>query len=271
MTKNKIISLISTAKIEQACKLLIEITNQYENTENYTNTLIVLMSRYHELRLNDIKGIISVDEKSLENNRIIDGLISSTDIIFNYIENGAKKILLEKEGDSEVLVYDSADFINYAGVMFFDKYNTARKLDNISIAIKNGEIEWNLIAEAKESVGINFFLNFLKGRVEYEYYTKTFNKVKDNIMFYMIPMKSNYDLIEVGSEIREDESNGFSPFRVRKISSQNSGKWLKGQIDFDFTELDEANESVFAPRINEGSPRPDKGEFRIRKIKIYKT
>lgn len=129
-----------------------------------------------------------------------------------------------------------------------------------------------LVARGTESVGVNRNFQLLQGRARFQYRAVISMAENRNLLFCMIPMQGELnDLIEVGASQREELENAYSPYRVRyfvpevQIGNQD---WQWAEIDFDFHEIPSASYSIFAPRINEGCPRPGPGELHIRSLEI---
>ncbi len=124
-----------------------------------------------------------------------------------------------------------------------------------------------------EYVGLNKAVPFLRGRVRFEYMAVSSSATNLNLMFYMIPMKGILaDLIEVGAQRRSEPANAYSPYRERYFVPEGQigdGRWHYASIEFDFTKNRDASYSIFAPRINEGCPRPGAGELKIRNVELY--
>ncbi len=270
MDKNSIHNLIASNKLDAAFSELLSITANYGGDANtYKKSLIVLSNQFNELKQKKIIGTLTPNEKSILNNQILDRTLNLIDEIFKLIES-TSSINAKEQSHSEKIVYNSSDFMLYDNkVTFgtighkFHEYNAQSEFDS------NKNIIWKLFAKDEEQVGLNIFLDTIKGYVSFDYYPTHFNTTKDNLIFFMIPMKSNDSVIEVGAEIRRDPKNGFSPFRIRKVAKPFSDKWISEKIYFDFSETPEAKESVFAPRINEGCPRVGNGGFKIRNVKVF--
>lgn len=269
--ESKFTRLITTYKIHEALSLLLDIISNYDFESNSVKSNIMLLSgRYHNLKQEKFKGTISSADALLESNQILDGILGLSESIFKRISQSDKIGLKEKntkKQDSKI-IYDSKNFLHYEGNISIGVFNTERKFKNIDSSFDNGNLTWTLTSEKEELVGINFFLRILKGVISFDYQAIEINPVMDNLIFHIIPMKSNYNLIEVGSTLRDDPDNAFSPFRIRKVGRFNQGDGIRESIEFDFTETPEATESFFAPRINEGSPRPNRGKMKLRNIKI---
>lgn len=129
-----------------------------------------------------------------------------------------------------------------------------------------------LLTKGTESAGINKDLPFLQGRARFEYKAVHSSAENPNLLFCMIPMKGRLkDLIEVGAKRRGEAANAYSPYRVRYFVPEShigDGSWHQAEIDFDFRTTPDAAYSIFAPRINEGCPRPGPGELHVRNIEI---
>jgi hypothetical protein len=130
----------------------------------------------------------------------------------------------------------------------------------------------DLSAENTESVGINKVFKVLRGRARFEYRSMYSDAENPNLLFCMIPMKGKLiDLLEVGAKETAEPANAYSPYRLRYFvpESQISDKvWHKAYIDFDFSTIPDATYSIFAPRINEGCPRPGGGRLQIRNLEL---
>lgn len=182
-----------------------------------------------------------------------------------YLDTHYKNYLKEKQN----LVYD----INKDPTL--NGWSTFRTSENsLAKFVRDGR-EVHLKVTGNSKVGINRSMNFLKGKVTFEYKILRTNSTFDNIIMYVIPMQENsfdkFGLIEVGTNQQDHPQNDFSPSRSRLILYSKGNDWTFSQIEFDFSNTPLAFYSIFAPRINEGCPRPDNGEFYIRNIKIYST
>jgi hypothetical protein len=129
-----------------------------------------------------------------------------------------------------------------------------------------------LIAEGTESVGVNKDFAHLFGKAKFEYKAVSSGARNPNLLFCMIPMQGRpAHLLEVGAEARDEQANAYSPFRVRYYVPLNhigDNEWHEAEIAFDFREIAGASYSIFAPRINEGCPRPGAGRLEMRNFRL---
>lgn len=274
MNEQKIYRLIAEYKIEQAFESLfslLEKINKQNSHDKSKDALIVLSARFHDLMHQKLIGIVSSADSILESNKIIHGILQINQTLIDSKEYKDTHFILEKDQSYHKLIIDTSNCDIQQEIEHWETYNTRRKFENIRTEIKLNEINWEIIAEYNELVGVNRSLNFIEGKVTFEYLPIKFNAVKDNLLFFMIPMKSNRNLLEVGTNLIDDRHNGYSPFRIRQLANPNLNQWHKGEITFDFTNTPEARCSVFAFRINEGTPRADSGIMKVKNIKIYKT
>ena len=272
MTDQKIHRLIAEYKIEQAFEGLFSLVNKinYQNSHDKNKEALILLSaRFHDLMHQKLIGVISNSEAILESNKIVNGILQVNKTLLKSKEYQSQASSNDEEDKEFKLIVDTSNCDVQNELRCWGTYNTSRKFENIKVDIQLKEISWHIIAEHDELVGANRALNLTKGKITYEYLPIKFNKVKDNLLFFIIPMKSNKDLIEVGTNISDDPSNGYSPFRIRKLANPILNTWHKDEILFDFSSTPEAKCSVFAFRINEGTPRPNEGIMEVRNIKIY--
>jgi hypothetical protein len=124
-----------------------------------------------------------------------------------------------------------------------------------------------------EYVGLNKAVPFLRGKMRFEFMAVRSSATNPNLLFCMIPMKGICtDLIEVGAQRRAERANAYSPYRERYFVPEDQigdGSWHYASLEFDFTKIRDASYSIFAPRINEGCPRPGPGELKIRNVELY--
>lgn len=273
MITKKIHRLIAEYKLEEAFEALfslINLINRNQFHDHEKSALIILSARFHDLLHQKLIGIIDNHSAIVESNKIIHGILEVTRILTNSTEYSKIALGVEGESGNYVVIHDTSKIQNDSDLYGWGKFHTRRMFQNIDIKIDNKHgVEWHLFAVGDELVGANKFLNIIKGKVIFEYKPVKFNDVKDNLLFFMIPMKSNNNLIEVGTKIREDPNNGYSPFRIRKLAKSNINSWHTDEIQFDFSNTPEAECSVFAFRINEGTPRAGQGEMYVRNVKIY--
>jgi hypothetical protein len=125
----------------------------------------------------------------------------------------------------------------------------------------------DLSASNTVSVGINKDFKTLCGRVRFEYRAVHSDASNPNLLFCMIPMQGKPNqLLEAGAKEVAEPANAYSPYRLRYFvpeSQINDGAWHQASIDFDFTGVPGATYSIFAPRINEGCPRPGGGRLHV--------
>ena len=130
-----------------------------------------------------------------------------------------------------------------------------------------------LSADSTESVGINKYFDILKGKVRFEYKAIQSTAENPNLLFCMIPMQGKpYELLEVGAKVTDEPANAFSPYRERYFVPEwhiGDNLWHQTTIDFDFKNTPKASYSIFAPRINEGCPRPGGGKLQVKNIEIF--
>jgi len=129
-----------------------------------------------------------------------------------------------------------------------------------------------LQADGSESVGVNKDFPHMRGRMRFVYMALSSGAVNPNLLFCMIPMKgAPSDLVEVGARTMDEPGNAYSPYRVRYFVPDGhigDSQWHEGTIDFDFTSTPTAAYSIFAPRLNEGCPRPGPGRMLVREIQL---
>lgn len=177
-----------------------------------------------------------------------------------------------------VIVYDNAS--EDPEFRSWGRYNTAYNFNGGIQLLKEKQTNLeekpqsiiNLYAKGSESVGINKDFSLLNGQVRFEYKAKQSGAQNPNLLFCMIPMQGMpRDLLEVGAKVMDESANAYSPYRVRYFVPEkhiNDNTWHQAYIDFDFRKIDKATHSIFAPRINDGCPRPGSGEIQIRDIEI---
>lgn len=153
----------------------------------------------------------------------------------------------------------------------FSRHIVLNRFEQSSSSIKNYPII-DLSTDSTESVGINKDFDLLKGRARFEYKAIHSNAENPNLLFCMIPMQGKpYDLLEVGAKTRDEAANAFSPYRLRYFIPEEhigDGIWHQAIIDFDFSRISNASYSIFAPRINEGCPRPGGGRLYFKNIEL---
>lgn len=273
MLEEKIYRLVAEYKIEEAFENLfvfLKDININQSHDEYRRDLSVLSASFHDLMHQKTINIINNNDAMIVSNRIVYGLLTISEKIFKSVEYKNTSTHLDSQGENYVLIHDTSSIENQNDLRGWRRFNTKFNFNNIAITSTNTkEWIWHLKAEEEESVGAHKFLSIKSGKVTYEYYPIQFNGVKDNLLFFMIPMKSNEHLIEVGSNIRDDPANGYSPFRIRKLANPQTSIWHNDEIIFDFSNTPEAKCSVFAFRINEGTPRAAHGEMLIKNIRIF--
>lgn len=129
-----------------------------------------------------------------------------------------------------------------------------------------------LIANGNESVGVNKAFKQMFGRIRVEYQAVQSGAVNPNLLFCMIPMQDATELLEVGARVPAEPANAYSPYRHRYFVPQadiGDQQWHWAEIDFDFRKTPTAAYSIFAPRVNEGCPRPGSGELMIRNVRLF--
>ena len=132
----------------------------------------------------------------------------------------------------------------------------------------------HLIANGNESVGVNKEFDQTRGKVRVEYQAIRSDAPNPNLLFCMIPMQEGNgrsELIEVGASTAAEPANAYSPYRQRYFvphEENGDGRWHVAEIGFDFTKIPTASYSIFAPRVNEGCPRPGSGELLIRSVRM---
>jgi hypothetical protein len=272
--EEKIYRFIAEYKIEKAFESifsLVKLLNNNDKHEKSREGLILLSARYSNLIHEKLIGILSNDDANLESNKIIHGILQITKQLINSSEY--KSLIFSQGNDDKEykLVHDTSRFSQIADFKDWGTFSSKGQLYKIALQEDSkNSYSWTLTTSDEEQIGANIFLDFLKGKVVYKYFPIEFNEVKDNLLFFMIPMKSNKSLIEVGTTISDDPNNGYSPFRIRKLAKTALNQWHEDEIEFDFTNTPEAKDSVFAFRINEGTPRASKGKMLVKDIKIYK-
>lgn len=272
--EEKIYRLIAEYKIEKAFESifsLVKFLNNEDKHIKYKEGLILLSARYSNLIHEKLIGVLSNDDANLESNKIIYGILQITKKLINSIEYKLFNSLQENGGKEYKLIHDTSKFSQIENFKDWGAFSSKRQLYNIVLQKDNeNNYYWTLATSDEGQIGANIFLNFLKGKVVYKYLPIEFNQVKDNLLFFVIPMKSGRSLIEVGTNIPDDPNNGYSPFRVRKLAKTELNQWHEDEIEFDFTDTPEAKSSAFAFRINEGTPRASKGKMLVKDVKIYK-
>lgn len=271
--EQKIYRFIAEYMIKEAFESLfslIEILNKENIHIKNKEALISLSARYHKLTHEKLIGILSNDDANLESNKIIHGILQVTKILTSSKEFKMLNSVQNNENEEYRLIHDTSKFFQIEEFQNWGIFSSKGRLNNIALKKDNeNNYLWDLTTFDEEQLGANIFLNVLKGKITYKYFPIEFNKVKDNLLFYMIPMKSNKNLIEVGTNIPDDPNNGYSPFRIRKLAKTKLNQWHEDEIIFDFTNTPEAKYSVFAFRINEGTPRAGKGKMLVTNVKIY--
>ncbi|HEX4961238.1 MAG TPA: hypothetical protein VF173_10405 [Thermoanaerobaculia bacterium] len=130
-----------------------------------------------------------------------------------------------------------------------------------------------LTANGSESLGINRPFTYLCGKARFDYKALSSGATNPNLLFCMIPMRGKLsELLEVGAQHCDEPANAYSPYRLRYFVPEvyiGDDTWHTAEIDFDFQNVPTASYSIFAPRINEGCPRPGPGQLQIRRIELY--
>lgn len=138
----------------------------------------------------------------------------------------------------------------------------------------NPSLAWRIDIETvgTESVGVNKVLGPLRGTFCICYKAISSGAANLNLLFCVIPMRGELnDLLEVGAAIRSEPANAYSPYRARYFVPEQhigDGQWHEVFLSFDFSELADATYIIFAPRINEGCPRPGPGRMQFRSIRL---
>lgn len=264
---------IATHKIEDALNHINRFIEEFDGLlKSFQNDTILIQSRYHEFRLNSIRRLLTQDEIIVVGARISNDLLRLLDLVLAEVHGNYDSFYrhkLENYGRQR-LIYDSSNPAFFQGTVSIMKFNTAKKLFNIRFSMEQDHLTWTLTADENEFVGLNFLLDLVKGKVTFEYMIKKSDFNAKNIVFFMIPMKSNYDLIEVGSDQREAKENASSRLRLRKDAVFNESVWQSEKIVFDFSEIEGTKECVFGPRINEGCISNGPAILSIREIRIYR-
>jgi hypothetical protein len=176
---------------------------------------------------------------------------------------------------TETLVFDSAaddpDFRTWGA--FSSDGAFGRHIRVLHLDGGSGPV-LNLTADGSESVGVNKDLDQLEGRIRFEYRAERSEAQNVNLLFCMIPMQDGNgreELLEVGATKPGDPLNANSPYRERYFvhhSEIGDGDWHRGEIQFDFRRTPAAVYSIFAPRVNEGCPRPGSGAILVRSVQL---
>ena len=160
---------------------------------------------------------------------------------------------------------------SYCTTGFFTK-SIRLRFDSPSDEVGQTTPVLDLQTEGSESVGINKGFLLKRGRIRFTYNAITSDALNPNLLFCMIPMKGEpNELLEVGAEQMNEPGNAYSPYRVRYFvpdSHVGDSQWHEGTIDFDFRNTPTVTYSIFAPRINEGCPRPGPGHMMVRDIQL---
>ena len=138
--------------------------------------------------------------------------------------------------------------------------------ENIKLYTIDTKPTWHLRASDEKYTGVNLLNLPMKGTVRFEYLIKSINENHPNIIFFMIPMKRSRKLVEVGFEKPTDPKNPYSVFRERMRVKSEVNVWHQVEFNYNFEDLSGTDYAIFAPRINEGSPFPGKGELLIRNV-----
>jgi hypothetical protein len=160
------------------------------------------------------------------------------------------------------------------------RFSTIRAFNHIKLMYNNssGESDFQpptmeLAAYGSESLGINRAVACLCGKAKFAYKAPSSEAANPNLLFCMIPMKGELsELLEVGAQRCGEPANAYSPYRLRYFVPEayiGDGAWHTAEIDFDFRNVPTASYSIFAPRINEGCPRPGPGQLQIRRFELY--
>jgi hypothetical protein len=124
-------------------------------------------------------------------------------------------------------------------------------------------------------MGLNKSFPELCGRLRFEYKAISSQAVNPNLLFCVIPMQGRQsDLLEIGAKNRSEPANAYSPYRIRYFVPEaeiGDGEWHTTELTFDFRSITSATYGIFAPRINEGCPRPGPGILQLRNIQLYKA
>src|SRR5215471_2459145 len=214
--------------------------------------------------------------------------------IYKLSESLAEAISESCNRDLRLQEQSQTDSIQANGTLIFDSdsedpefrewgaYDTSRlfeehiKVTSISTSNEAPGLAYavTLSASAFESVGVNKKLPTRFGKAVFAYKALESNAKIMNLFVAMIPMQSEKpgsSLLEVGGSRQADPDNAYSPYRKRyHIPHEHvgDGAWHKAEIEFDFRNVPTAAYSIFAPRINEGCPKPGSGKLQIRTIKV---
>lgn len=255
MNKSFCHNLIATNRLKELFSVLLTHINSTDDEYN-KSTMLILSNQYYRLKEKQILGILNTNEEEVLGNQLLKRTLDLIDKVFEHDEvNQRPTIQTSKPIKNGSLIFDSSKIMLYPFKVITGAIGQVTKKHNTYSNFENNNITWGLNAHYNEKVGLNIFIPIKKGKIFFEYLPIRFNDTKDNLMFFVIPMKSNELVIEVGSNEQADPLNEFSPFRIRKIAMPSNGKWIKDELHFNFNNLNSANEIVFAPRLNEGCPR----------------
>lgn len=81
ISKRELKMLIATGDLSDAIKLTIDYTQDYTRNDDFTNSVILLSSRYHMVRKNEITGVLNSRDIQMEYNKITDTLLRIIDQI----------------------------------------------------------------------------------------------------------------------------------------------------------------------------------------------
>lgn len=175
----------------------------------------------------------------------------------------------------ETLVFDSAaddpDFRTWGA---FSSDGAFGRHIRVSHPDNGSKPALEIMADSSESVGVNKSFDHLSGQIRFEYRAERSGAQNLNLVFCMIPMQDGNgrtELLEVGATQPADPLNANSPYRERYFvphSEIGDGHWHSAEIRFDFRRTPTAVYSIFAPRVNEGCPRPGEGSILVRSVQL---
>lgn len=181
-----------------------------------------------------------------------------------------------KETEPLALVYDNKS--EDPNFRTWGLFNSALAFENSGLVADEGEegdsprSVFEFKAVGTESMGANKIVQLICGRAKFQYKAMSSGAPNPNLLFCMIPMHGTpAELLEVGAQRRSEAANAYSPYRMRYFVPEaqiGDGGWHEAEIDFDFRFIPTATYTVFAPRINEGCPRPGPGQLRLRNFQL---
>jgi hypothetical protein len=173
--------------------------------------------------------------------------------------------------DDESLLYDSE-----GEKRRFEKWTLYASDDPQSWQYPRVDNAIGLVAPPGGAVGLNKSVRAIKGRIAFEYRVAAYETYHRQIYFAAIPMQETgirrTGLIEVGTSVQGHPANARSMYRQRYFVPREhyeDQEWHEATLEFDFTGLDDAYYTIFAPRINEGVEEKAGATLFVRCIRVW--